>query len=66
MPPADNLCKQFETRSGSTECRAWSGSKLFDTHDIPERVLREVDFEKKSADYIQKKNTSKITQQVKS
>ena len=31
VPSADNLCKQFETRSGPTKCRAWSGSKLFDT-----------------------------------
>ena len=28
---ADNLCKQFVPRSGPTERRAWSGSKLFDT-----------------------------------
>ena len=28
---ADNLCKQFGPRSGPTLCRAWSGSKLFDT-----------------------------------
>ena len=28
---ADNLCKQFEHRSGPTICQAWSGSKLFDT-----------------------------------
>ena len=26
---ADNLCKQFGSRSGPTECRAGSGSKLF-------------------------------------
>ena len=26
-----NLCKQFGSRSGPTKCRAWSGSKLFDT-----------------------------------
>ena len=28
---ADNLCKQFGPRSGLTTCRAWYGSKLFDT-----------------------------------
>ena len=28
---ADNLCKQFGSRLGPTFCRAWSGSKLFDT-----------------------------------
>ena len=27
----DNLSKQFGPRSGPTFCRAWSGSKLFDT-----------------------------------
>ena len=31
MSSADNLCKQFGPRSGATKCRAWSGSKLFDT-----------------------------------
>ena len=25
------ICKQFGPRSGLTKCRAWSGSKLFDT-----------------------------------
>ena len=28
---ADNFCKIFGPRSGPTKCRAWSGSKLFDT-----------------------------------
>ena len=28
---AANLCKQFGLRSGPTECRSLSGSKLFDT-----------------------------------
>ena len=28
---ADNLCKQVGARSGPTQCRGWSGSKLFDT-----------------------------------
>ena len=31
---ADNLCKQFGPRSGPTKCRAWSGSKLFDTRMV--------------------------------
>ena len=36
---ADNLCKQFEPRSGPAKLRAWSGSKLFDTDGIPERFF---------------------------
>ena len=28
---ADNLCKQFGSKSGPTICRVWSGSQLFDT-----------------------------------
>ena len=42
LSAADNLCKQFGPRSGQTFCRAWSGSKLFDTDDtddIPERLF---------------------------
>ena len=35
----DNLCKQFGSRSGPTKCRAWSGSKLFDTDGIPEKMI---------------------------
>ena len=31
LSSADNLCKQFGSRSGPTKCWAWSGSKLFDT-----------------------------------
>ena len=31
MPSADNLSKQFGSRSGPTKCRARSGYKLFDT-----------------------------------
>ena len=31
MSSADNFFKQFGPRSGPTKCRAWSGSKLFDT-----------------------------------
>ena len=43
----DNFCKQFGSRSGPTECRARSGSKLFDTLMVfLKEFLREVDFEK--------------------
>ena len=28
---ADNICKQFEYRSGPTKCWAWSESKVFET-----------------------------------
>ena len=35
----DNLCKQFEFRSGPTKCQAWSAFKLFDTSDIPEIIF---------------------------
>ena len=31
LSSSDNLCKQFGPRSGPTECRSLSGSKLFDT-----------------------------------
>ena len=38
MSSADNLCKQFGSRSGLTKCQALTGSKLFDTSDgIPEK-----------------------------
>ena len=47
---ADNHCKQFGTRSGPTERRSWSGSKLFDTLMVfLEDLLEKVDFEKKNA-----------------
>ena len=47
MPSADNLCKQFRPRSGQTECRAWSGSKLFDTLMVFQKeFFKKVDFEK--------------------
>ena len=45
---ADNICKQFVPRSGPTNCRACSGSKLFDT--LMKEFFEKVDFEKKSAD----------------
>ena len=48
---ADNLCNQFETRSGSTKCRAWSGSNPFDTQMVfLKEFFQKVDFEKKSAE----------------
>ena len=44
---ADNLCKKFGPRSGSTKCWAWSWSKLYDT---PKAFLKDffekVDFER--------------------
>ena len=45
---ADNLCKQFGLGSGSTKCRAWSGSKLFDTLMVflKDFFLKKNDFEK--------------------
>ena len=38
---ADNFCKQFVSRSGSTKCQAWSGSILFAT-GIPERIFEKI------------------------
>ena len=45
---ADNICNEFGPRSDQTKCRAWSGSKLFDTDsdDIPENIIKKVDFDK--------------------
>ena len=44
---ADNLYKQFGSRSGPTKCRAWSGYKLFDTLMVfLKEILEKVDFEK--------------------
>ena len=42
VPSAGNFRKQFEPRSGPTKCRAWSGSKLFDTL----MVFLKISFEK--------------------
>ena len=42
MPSADNLCKLFGPRSGTTKHWASSGSKMFDTYDIPERIFQKV------------------------
>ena len=36
---ADNLCKQYGSRSGPTELRSWSGSKPFDTDSFLERTF---------------------------
>ena len=48
---ADNLCKQFGSRSGPTKCRAWSGSKLFDTLMIfLKEFFEKIDFEKSADD----------------
>ena len=52
VPSADNLCKQFRTKS-----------KLFDTDGITKSVFLKVDFKKKSTD---DKKACKITQQAKS
>ena len=38
MSSADNLCKQFGSRSGPTKCWAWSGPKLYDP---PERIFQQ-------------------------
>ena len=47
MSSADDLCKQFGPRSGPTKCRAWSGSKQFDTLMVfPKEFFEKVDFEK--------------------
>ena len=42
MSSADNLCKQFWSRSGRTKCRACSGSKLFDALMVllKEKILK--------------------------
>ena len=51
MASADNLCKQFVSRSGLTNCRARSGSKQFDTLMVSlKEFFEKVNFEKKSAD----------------
>ena len=56
----DNLCKQFEPRSGPTKGQVTSGSKLFDTLMIFLKVFFEkVDFEKNQQTT---KNISVITQ----
>ena len=45
---ADNLCKQFGSRSGPTLSQAWSGSKLLDTLMVfLKNFFEKVNFEKK-------------------
>ena len=45
---ADNLCRQFGSRSGPTIRLAWSGPKLFDTMMVFSKEFFEIaDFEKK-------------------
>ena len=47
VPSVVHLCKQFGSRSGTTKCRARSGSKLFDTLMVfPKELFEKVDFEK--------------------
>ena len=62
MSSADNLCKQFGPRSGPTECRFWSGSKLFDTQSDLERNLKKLILKKSAVD----KNAWKMTLPAKS
>ena len=46
VPSADNLCKQFKSLSGWKRCRAWFGSKLFDTQIVFQKeFLGTIDFE---------------------
>ena len=57
LSSADNLCKQFVPRSGPTKCRAWSGSKLFDTLMVfRKEILEKVNFEKNEQTTEQKKS----------
>ena len=60
MSSADNFGKQFGPRSGPTNRRAWSGSKLFDILIVfLKEFFWKINFEKKSAD---DKKAWKITQ----
>ena len=44
---ADNIFKQFGTRSVPTKCQAWSGYKLFDTMMVfLKDFFQNIDFEK--------------------
>ena len=65
MSSADHLSKQFGPRSDPSFCRAWSGSKLFNTLMVfLKGFFEEVDFEK-NLQTTKKKNTCKITQYAK-
>ena len=47
LSSAENICKQFGPRSGPTECRSRSGSKLVDTMRVfLEEYFEKVNFEK--------------------
>ena len=63
LPSADKLWKQFRSRSGQTECRSWSGSKLFHTLMVcMVEVFDKVDFENNRQ---KTKRHEKITQHAK-
>ena len=54
---ADNLCKQFGSRSGLTKCWAWSGSKLTRHSDgIPENLSKMLILKKISRRHKSKQN----------
>ena len=54
---ADNLCKQFESKSRPTERRSWPGFKLFDTLIMfLKEFFEKIIFEKKTADDKSMKN----------
>ena len=47
LSSADNLCKQFVSRSGPTKPRAWYGSNLFDTQIVfLKEFFKKIDFKK--------------------
>ena len=52
MSSADNLCNELGPRSGPTECRSCSGSKLFDTDDIPKEFFEKVDFKERKKEKV--------------
>ena len=51
---ADSLCKQFGPRSGPTKSLSWSGSRLFDTDSVPQRIFWKSEFWKKISRWQQK------------
>ena len=57
LSSAENLCKQFEPRSGPTERRSWYDSKPFDT----DKVLFPEFVKKKSADYIESNKSNGLS-----
>ena len=60
---ADNRCKKFGPRSGPTECRSWSGSKLFDTWIVYlKEFFENINFEKEGADDKSMKNYPACTE----